>query len=325
MGCKQLAGFNFGDFHTETLQALIFDPHFAKTNKSMRYLLFLLLLPNIFACTQQGSAQSEQAGAAGTNAQLPEATKPNEAADTAQVIAVKEPAPPKPDTKPAFSLEYLMGKFDPAQHPDFVAVDKKYADVEGYFLRKETYESFIKMHDAALADGVTLTIISATRNFLRQKSIWEAKWSGERKIENGTNAAKKYPDPKTRALKILEYSSMPGSSRHHWGTDIDLNDLDNFTFEQGAGKKVYDWMVKHAAEYGFCQPYSKKSSDEGGRTTGYNEEKWHWSYMPIAQKLTDLAARSLTDDMIGGFKGAETAVEIGIVEKYVLGVNQECL
>jgi hypothetical protein len=29
--------------------------------------------------------------------------------------------------------------------------------------------------------------------------------------------------------------------------------------------------------------------------------------------------------MIGGFKGAETAVEIGIVEKYVLGINQGCL
>ena len=51
----------------------------------------------------------------------------------------------------------------------------------------------------------------------------------------------------------------------------------------------------------------------------------YWSYMPIAKKLTDLAARSMTDDMIGGFKGADTAVKIGIVEKYVLGVNPDCL
>ncbi len=290
----------------------------------MRYLLFLFLLSNLYACTQQGSAQSEQVNPAETNGQALEETAQSQVADTAQPVVIKD-NPPVPEAKPEFSVEYLMGKFDPAQHPDFVAVDKKYADSEGYFLRKDTYESFVKMHDAAIADGVTLTIISATRNFNRQKSIWEAKWTGERKIENGTNAAKKYPDPKTRALKILEYSSMPGSSRHHWGTDVDLNDLDNFTFEQGPGKKVYDWMRKHAHEYGFCQPYSKKSVEEGGRTTGYNEEKWHWSYMPVAKKLTDIAARSMTDDMIGGFKGAETAVQIGIVEKYVLGVNLECL
>jgi LAS superfamily LD-carboxypeptidase LdcB len=115
---------------------------------------------------------------------------------------------------------------------------------------------------------------------------------------------------------------MPGTSRHHWGTDIDLNDLDNFTFEQGPGKKVYDWMQKHAAEYGFCQPYTVKGKD---RPNGYNEEKWHWSYVPVAQHLTRLAAQRLQDDMIGGFQGAETAKGIGIVEKYVLGINKECL
>jgi LAS superfamily LD-carboxypeptidase LdcB len=115
---------------------------------------------------------------------------------------------------------------------------------------------------------------------------------------------------------------MPGTSRHHWGTDVDINDLDNYTFEQGPGKKVYAWMLAHAHEYGFCQPYTKK--DEA-RPNGYNEEKWHWSYIPVAKKLTDLAARKLTDDMIGGFKGAETALEIGVVEKYVLGINPACL
>jgi zinc D-Ala-D-Ala carboxypeptidase len=283
----------------------------------MKYFSLPLLLVFAYACTQQTTAQTE----------LP-ATNLPKAKDTlkAQVIAVADTTPPPPVAKPLqeFSIEYIMGKFDPAQHPDFVKVDKKYADKEGYFLRKDTYESFEKMWEAAKGDGITLTIVSATRNFERQRAIWEGKWTGSRLIENGSNAAKKYPDPKTRALKILEYSSMPGSSRHHWGTDVDLNDLDNYTFEQGPGKKVYEWMTKHAHEYGFCQPYSKKSA-EGGRTNGYNEEKWHWSYIPVAKKLTDLAARRMTDDMIGGFKGAETAIEIKVVEKYVLGINEDCL
>ena len=284
----------------------------------MKYLLLLALLPLAYACTQQGTAQNEQPVA--QSQQVPMSA---EMPKTLEPVAVEEnkPAPPA-EQEPSFDANYIMGKFDPAQHPDFVKVDKKYADVEGYFLRKETYASFEKMCEAAKADGVTLTIVSATRNFERQRAIWEGKWSGSRLIENGANAAKKYPDPKTRALKILEYSSMPGSSRHHWGTDIDLNDLDNYTFEQGPGKKVYDWLQKHAHEYGFCQPYTPKGD---ARPNGYNEEKWHWSYIPVAKKLTDLAARTLTDDMIGGFKGAETAIEIKVVEKYVLGINQECL
>ena len=283
----------------------------------MKYIPFLILLLLPYGCTQPGKAQPEPLPAV---EKFVSATVREAAEDTILPEEKPVPAPEKPHIE--FSMDYLMGKFDPAQHPDFVPVEKIYADDEGYFLRKETYESFKKMWEAARADGITLTIVSATRNFYRQKQIWEAKWTGARKIENGTNAAVKYPKPTTRALKILEYSSMPGTSRHHWGTDIDLNDLDNYTFEQGPGKKVYDWLQKHAHEYGFCQPYTTKGEN---RPEGYNEEKWHWSYTPLSKQLTDIALRNLGDDMIGGFQGAETALEIGIVKKYVLGINKNCL
>lgn len=285
----------------------------------MKYFPLLLLTILPYACTQPGNARPEPSPAVEN---LPGKDTISTRPIDSSVLLSSAPLPPQDEPKLEFSLEYLMGKFEPAEHPDFVLVDKKYADAEGYYLRKETYESFKKMWEAAKADSITLTIVSATRNFYRQKAIWEAKWTGARKIENGTNAAQKYPDPKTRALKILEYSSMPGTSRHHWGTDVDLNDLDNFTFEQGQGKKVYDWLQKHAHEYGFCQPYTEKGQN---RPHGYNEEKWHWSYTLVSKQLTEMAARRLQDQMIGGFQGAETALSIGIVKKYVLGINQSCL
>ena len=153
-----------------------------------------------------------------------------------------------------FSRDYLMGKFDPATHPDFVEIAAGYANRPGMYLRRDAYEAFRNMHAAALKEGVRLQIVSAARNFTAQKGIWEAKWTGSRLIENGKNAAQAYPDPVQRALKILEYSAMPGSSRHHWGTDIDLNNLSPQFFESGQGKKIHDWLAAHAAEYGFCQP-----------------------------------------------------------------------
>ncbi len=220
-----------------------------------------------------------------------------------------------------FSLDYLMGKFDPVEHPDFTLIDPVYSSRAGMYLRKDAYEAFQRMHKAALEDTVRLIIISATRNFYAQKGIWEAKWTGQRRIEGGQDASKAFPDPKERALKILKFSSMPSTSRHHWGTDIDLNNLTNEFFEKGEGLRIYTWLQENAADFGFCQPYTPK---DAGRPFGYNEEKWHWSFMPVAQPLTHKAAKDLRDSMITGFEGAEVAAEIGVVEKYVLGINPKC-
>ncbi len=217
-------------------------------------------------------------------------------------------------------LNYLMGKFDPAADSNFIKIDLLYADREGRFLHKETYSAFLKMYEAAKADGINLKIISATRNFFDQKSIWEAKWTGQRKV-SGMDLSKEMPDPKERALKILEYSSMPGTSRHHWGSDIDLNDLENAYFEEGEGLKVYQWLLDNASKYGFCQPYTPKGAK---RPNGYNEEKWHWSYLPIASPLTEMARQALKNEMIEGFAGAEAAPLIDVVNNYVLGINEEC-
>jgi D-alanyl-D-alanine carboxypeptidase len=207
-------------------------------------------------------------------------------------------------------INYLLGKFDPATRSDFVSVGKPYTDKPGMLLRKEAFEAFKKMFEAAEKDGIGLRIISSTRNFEKQKAIWEGKWS---------RFEKEAPGAKTRALKILEYSAMPGSSRHHWGTDIDLNDLNNPAFEKkGKFEKAYAWLDAHAHEYGFCQPYT------AGRTSGYHEEKWHWSYTPLSRVFLEQYNDNIKDSDIEGFKGAATASEIGIVKNYVLGINERC-
>lgn len=205
------------------------------------------------------------------------------------------------------TADYLMGKFDPTKHPDFVLIDKKYAIKPDMYLRKEAYEAFKKMATAAEKEGIKLNIISATRNFEYQKTIWDTKWN-----------ALKDKTAEARAKNILQYSAMPGASRHHWGTDIDMNNLSNPFFEQNGGKKIYDWLVTHAAEYGYCQPYT------AGRKTGYKEEKWHWTYMPLSKNFTSIAGRYVKNEMITGFKGAETAIKLDIVKNYILGINPDC-
>lgn len=222
---------------------------------------------------------------------------------------------------PAYlSKDYLMGKFDPATHEDFSLIQAKHTDKEDIYMRTDAYEAFSKMSDAAKKDGIDFKIVSATRPFHHQKRIWEGKWNGQRKV-SGQDLSKTMPNEEERAFKILEFSSMPGTSRHHWGTDIDINDLENDYFESGQGLKEYEWLVANAGKYGFCQVYSEKGAD---RPHGYNMEKWHWSYLPVAEQLTNFAATQMNNQDIGGFDGDQTTENIDILNKYILGINPAC-
>lgn len=221
---------------------------------------------------------------------------------------------------PQVSLNLLMGKFNPRKHADFVVVHSKYASRKGMYMQREAYDAFKAMHQAAKQDGIKLVIKSATRNFNYQKGIWERKWTGKRKV-NGERLNRSTPNHVQRAAKILQYSSMPSTSRHHWGTDIDLNAFNNAYFSQGKGKREYQWLVNHAPRFGFCQPYTPKGRF---RPYGYNEEKWHWSYKPLSKHYTDQARLRMTDALIAGFKGAKTAPVIEVVNRYVLGIDRSC-
>lgn len=214
-------------------------------------------------------------------------------------------------------VRILTGKFSPEKEQGFDEVDIEYASRKGIYLNIEAYKAFIKMFYAAQKDGIKLTIISGTRNFNYQKSIWEAKWNGSRLVD-GKNLAVTVSDPVERAGIILKYSSMPGTSRHHWGTDIDLNSLDNQYFETSAGKKVYEWLRENASGFGYCQPYTP------GRSSGYAEEKWHWSYIPLAGGYLTEYVKNINYSHISGFSGSNTAEKIDVINNYVIAIDSSC-
>ena len=223
-------------------------------------------------------------------------------------IVVKKDTIKKPKYPSYLNIDFLMGKFDPAKHPRFVRIEDKYTNKHNVYLDKAAYNAFLKMYDAAYKDGFKLLIVSATRPFNYQKGIWERNWAKRKNIK----------DPVKRALDILKFSSMPGTSRHHWGTEVDLNVLENSYYATKEGKMIFDWMTENAYKFGFCRPYT------AGRPYGYNEEKWHWSYKPVSEIYTQYARENMRDDYISGFKGAETAKKIQVTKKYILGINKEC-
>jgi LAS superfamily LD-carboxypeptidase LdcB len=247
------------------------------------------------------------------------------AALTASEIAPEPEAPPAAAEAPPapepnhVSVNYLMGKVDPAKDPAFARIPERYLGGSRVWGHKDAVAAFVRMAEAAAVNGYELKVVSAFRSFDDQKQIWEDKWNGKTLV-GGKKLPQSTPDPTARALKILEFSSMPGTSRHHWGTDFDLNSLNNSYFNTREGKRIYDWLTAHAAEYGFCQTYSAKSD---GRT-GYEEEKWHWSYVPIASWYLKQYPIDVGYERLTGFEGAQAARAIDVIKNYVQGIDPDC-
>lgn len=219
------------------------------------------------------------------------------------------------------SPAFLLGKINPVECPFFVSVPENLTQQPGARLLQPVLEAFVKMAVAAKKEGIHLRVVSATRTFDRQKQIWEEKWFGHRKVE-GRNLHEENLPPAERARLIMRYSAMPGTSRHHWGTDVDINALEDEYFLSGQGKREYDWLVANAPRFGFCQVYSARST---GRVTGYEEEKWHWSYMPLSSKILSYYNQNIRYSDLQGFAGSEAAYEVKALEHYVNGLNPECL
>lgn len=218
-------------------------------------------------------------------------------------------------------ISYLTGKFNSPGPLAPVILEENAKD---HFLRPDVKKALHQMvNDFEDSKPATykqhIFLVSSFRNFSHQKGIWESKFTGKKVMRVPIKG--KTPEEITNL--ILEFSSAPGTSRHHWGTDFDINALDNSYFEEkGKGKILYDWLKQNASKYGFCQPYSRLSTRNN---KGYQEEKWHWSYAPISNQLTKEWVKGFTSGEIrldGSFLGADVLGDRAL--DFVRSINPDC-
>ena len=161
-----------------------------------------------------------------------------------------------------------------------------------HYLQAEVVEAFLALQAAAKQAGFNLQPASTYRDFKRQLSIWNAKFEGQRKVHddagNPINVNKLDEWQKIQA--ILRWSAVPGMSRHHWGTEIDIFDpdllpegktlqLEPWEYQEGGYfAPLAEWLHQHAAEFGFYFPF------DGIYNTQVGFEPWHISYQSISAR-----------------------------------------
>ncbi|QJT28351.1 M15 family metallopeptidase [Aeromonas media] len=157
-------------------------------------------------------------------------------------------------------------------------------------LTAATAAAFNDMQVAAAYEGFNLQAASSWRGFERQLAIWNGKWRGERPLLDADNQPLDalQLDDMERLHAILRWSALPGTSRHHWGTDLDIYDPDSLPvgtrlalepWEYEAGGWFADlgeWLGDHMADFGFFLPYAKPLD----AAQGVAYEPWHISFAP---------------------------------------------
>lgn len=195
-----------------------------------------------------------------------------------------------------------------------------------YKLREEAYIAFKKMQAAALKSNIKIGIASSYRSFAHQKRIWERKFN--RNKSKGLSG-------KENIKKIIEYSTIPGTSRHHWGTDIDIYQTNvkqpngilqtkNY-HENGVFYKLKKWMDANSEQFGFYLVYTNSPNRKG-----FKYEPWHYTYKPLSlqylKKYQEINISELLkkDKLTGSSNFSEEFIN-QYTKENILDINPELL
>ena len=172
-------------------------------------------------------------------------------------------------------------------------------------LHYEAVAAFLAMRDAAAYDGIDLIARSSFRDFETQVTIWNRKWNGERPLFDRNNQLldrSRLSDSES-VDAILYWSAIPGGSRHHWGSDIDVVDgaaipkdyavqlVPSEYASDGIFVRLSDWLNANMKSFGFFRPYR---TDHGG----VSPEPWHLSYAPVSLPALESFSLSMLRQVI---------------------------
>lgn len=173
-------------------------------------------------------------------------------------------------------------------------------------LHPRAAQALLAMRAAAADQGINLTVVSGFRDFTRQVRIWSEKFSGARPLldRHGAPLARAGLSEDELVDAILLWSALPGASRHHWGSELDLMDAaaipQGMTAQLVPGEFVRGghfarldaWLSANMDRFGFFRPYAQ---DRGG----VQPEPWHVSFAEVSvPALRELSVERLREAIL---------------------------
>jgi LAS superfamily LD-carboxypeptidase LdcB len=175
----------------------------------------------------------------------------------------------------------------------------------GHQLQARAALAFEALQGDASEAGFALVIASSFRSFDRQRAIWNGKAAGTRPVHDdaGQPVVLAGLSPSAQIHAIMRFSALPGTSRHHWGSDLDVFDAGALPRDYklqlspaevapgGIFDPLHRWLDERMAadqSHGYFRPYA---IDRGGVAP----ERWHLSYAPIAAGCGSACNRGLLE------------------------------
>ena len=209
------------------------------------------------------------------------------------------------------------------------------AETLGAQVHAQVVEPLLELRAAAADAGFQLTVLSGYRGFDRQLSIWNRKASGELAVLDSSARPLDIAalSGKELVYAILRWSALPGASRHHWGTDVDIYDMaakpagyevDLVPAEVDDGgmfAPMHAWLDARIASktaFGFFRPYDADRN-------GIAPERWHFSYAPVstecARLLSPKLLRATIENADMRLKDVALAHLGDIFERFIANIN----
>jgi len=167
-------------------------------------------------------------------------------------------------------------------------------DAPRFAAHPDVARAFLGLREAAARDGFDLRPYSSFRGYDAQRKIWAMKFTGRAPLYDidGRVRDRAGLDEDAVIRHILDWSALPGASRHQWGTEIDVVDgaamppgykprlLPEEVREGGLFAPLHRWLDAHIHAHGFFRPYAHFQG-------GMFPEPWHLSYAPVSLRAID--------------------------------------
>jgi len=199
-------------------------------------------------------------------------------------------------------------------------------------LHPRAAEALRSMREEARAAGIDLYVASAFRDFNRQLAIWSAKFNGQRALLDPAGVEIVHAELHENALidAILIWSALPGASRHHWGSEVDVLDAAALApgeraqmiaqeYEPGGRfERLSGWLDSNMGRFGFFRPYATWQG-------GVRPEPWHLSYAEVSVPALQVLSLEVLREAIEGadMPGKHTVLARlpELYQRYVLPVD----